>query len=72
MADPWVDKLEQQFASIKTMFEGLVKKSEDQSRRMEETNAKVDNLLSKGNNASSFRENSNSRNRDRHQDSSSS
>jgi hypothetical protein len=37
---------------------------------MEETNTKVDTLLSKGNNASSFGENSNSRNCDRHQDSS--
>jgi hypothetical protein len=72
MADPRVDKLEQQFASIKTMIEGLVKKSDDQSRRMEETNAKVDTLLSKGSNASSSGENSNLRNRERHQDPSSS
>ena len=60
MADPRVDKLEQQFASIKAMIEGLVKKSDDQARRMEENNSKVDTLLSKGGNVSGSEENSNS------------
>ena len=65
-----MDKLKQQFARIKTMIEGLVKKYDDQTKHMEENNSKVDTLLPKKGNASGFGENSNSRNHERHQDSS--
>jgi hypothetical protein len=50
MADTPVDLLEKQFTGLVTMMEGLIKRSDDQTRMMEEHTARVDSLLSKGSN----------------------
>lgn len=50
MVDPRVDLLEKQFTGLVTMMEGLIKRSDDQTRMMEKHAARVDSLLSKGSN----------------------
>jgi hypothetical protein len=52
MADPRVDRPEQQFSSLKTIIEGLAKNSDEQSKKMDENTAKVNNLLYKENSGS--------------------